>query len=136
MLYVILVAAIIIFWLVAVDRPVLVVTFKDGHITKSKGHFPHTFKHNLVDITQHEPFSGQLKVYQQRTGAKLTFTNQVPKKYNNEFVMYFLIKVLHIRIQHSRKVAETHYYTTSSLQQNHSLASNTAKSDKPRGQIQ
>lgn len=80
MLYVILVAAIIIFWLVAVDRPVLVVTFKDGHIMKSKGLFPHTFKHNLVDIAQHEPFSGQLKVYQQRTGAKLTFTNQVPKK--------------------------------------------------------
>ncbi|WP_164672449.1 DUF3634 family protein, partial [Vibrio cholerae] len=28
-----------------------------------------TFKHNLIDIAQHEPFSGEIKVYQQRTGA-------------------------------------------------------------------
>ncbi|EML0201530.1 DUF3634 family protein [Vibrio cholerae] len=35
MLYVILVAAIIIFWLVAIDRPILVVSFKNGHV------FPH-----------------------------------------------------------------------------------------------
>lgn len=80
MLYVILIAAAIIFWLVAVDRPVLVVTFKDGQLIKSKGHLPHTFKHNLVDIAQHDPFSGQLKVYQQRTGAKLVFSKRIPKK--------------------------------------------------------
>ncbi|WP_162812125.1 DUF3634 family protein, partial [Vibrio cholerae] len=35
MLYVILVAAIIIFWLVAIDRPILVVSFKDGHLVLS-----------------------------------------------------------------------------------------------------
>ncbi len=77
MLYVILVAAIIIFWLVAIDRPILVVSFKDGHLVR---HFPPTFKHNLIDIAQHEPFSGEIKVYQQRTGAKLAFSKQVPKK--------------------------------------------------------
>ncbi len=80
MLYVMLVAAIIIFWLVAIDRPILVVSFKDGHLVRSKGHFPPTFKHNLIDIAQHEPFSGEIKVYQQRTGAKLAFSKQVPKK--------------------------------------------------------
>lgn len=80
MLYVILVAALIIFWLVAVDRPILVVTFKDGQLINNKGLFPQGFKHNLLDIAQHEPFSGQLKVYQQRTGVKLTFSKQVPKK--------------------------------------------------------
>tara|TARA_Y100001956_G_scaffold81542_1_gene99393 strand:- start:279 stop:590 length:312 start_codon:yes stop_codon:yes gene_type:complete len=80
MVYVILVAAIIIFWLVAVDRPVLKVTFSDGKITHEKGHFPPTFKHNVVDIAEHAPFSGELKVYQQRTGTKLVFSKQVPKK--------------------------------------------------------
>ncbi|MGL4380833.1 DUF3634 family protein [Vibrio sp. HDW18] len=80
MLYVILVAAIIIFWLVALDRPVLVVNIKDGQLINSKGHLPPTFKHNLLDIAQHEPFSGRLKVYRQRTGAKLTFSKSVPRK--------------------------------------------------------
>lgn len=41
MLYVILIAAIVIFWLVAVDRPVLRVKFKDGAVTDAKGHFRH-----------------------------------------------------------------------------------------------
>ncbi|TOL41854.1 hypothetical protein CGH98_23995, partial [Vibrio parahaemolyticus] len=34
MLYVILIAAIVIFWLIAVDRPVLKVSFDDGHLSK------------------------------------------------------------------------------------------------------
>uniref|UniRef100_UPI003F58A228 DUF3634 family protein n=1 Tax=Vibrio cholerae TaxID=666 RepID=UPI003F58A228 len=79
MLYVILVAAIIIFWLVAIDRPILVVCFKDGHLVRSKGHFPPTFKHNLIDIAQHEPFSGEIKVYQQRTGASWRFRSKSEK---------------------------------------------------------
>lgn len=80
MLYVILIAAILVFWLVAVDRPVLKVAFVDGKISKEKGHFPPTFKHNVIDIAEHTPFSGELKVYQQRTGTKLVFSKQVPKK--------------------------------------------------------
>ncbi|PNH98295.1 DUF3634 family protein [Vibrio diazotrophicus] len=80
MLYVILIAALIIFWLVAVDRPVLTVTFKDGTLSKVKGHFPPTFKHNVTEIAEVTPFSGEMKVYQQRTGMKLVFTEQVPKK--------------------------------------------------------
>ncbi|KOO03411.1 DUF3634 family protein [Vibrio nereis] len=80
MLYVILIAAAIIFWLVAVDRPVLKVKFEDGKIVKEKGHFPPTFRHNVTDIAEHTPFDGELKVYQQRTGTKLHFSKQVPKK--------------------------------------------------------
>lgn len=80
MLYVILIAAILVFWLVAVDRPVLKVTFVDGKISKEKGHFPPTFRHNVVDIAEHAPFDGELKVYQLRTGTKLVFSKQVPKK--------------------------------------------------------
>ncbi|WP_159739140.1 DUF3634 family protein [Vibrio atypicus] len=80
MLYVILIAAIVIFWLVAIDRPVLKVKFEEGKISQEKGHFPPTFKHNVIDIASHAPFSGELKVYQQRTGVKLVFSKQVPKK--------------------------------------------------------
>ncbi|AIW14041.1 DUF3634 family protein [Vibrio europaeus] len=80
MLYVILIASIVIFWLVAVDRPVLKVTFSDGKITREKGHFPPSFKHNVVEIAERTPFSGELKVYQQRTGTKLVMSKQVPKK--------------------------------------------------------
>lgn len=100
MLYVILVAAIIIFWLVAVDRPILVVSFKDGHLVRSKGHFPPTFKHNLIDIAQHEPFSGEIKVYQQRTGAKLAFSKQVPKKIQQRIRNVFPHQALHAKARH------------------------------------
>lgn len=80
MLYVIIIATVIIFWLVAVDRPILKVTFVDGKIIKEKGHFPPSFKHNVVEIAERTPFSGELKVYQQRTGTKLVMSKQVPKK--------------------------------------------------------
>ncbi|MFB9134170.1 DUF3634 family protein [Vibrio sp. AK197] len=80
MLYVILVAAAVIFWLVVIDRPILKVRFKDGHIVGNKGHFPPKFKHNVTEIGETTPFDGELKVYQQRSGFKLTFSNQVPKK--------------------------------------------------------
>ncbi len=46
MLYVILIAAIVIFWLIAVDRPVLKVSFDDGHLSKVKGIYLH-----LLNIT-------------------------------------------------------------------------------------
>lgn len=80
MLYVILIAAIVIFWLVAVDRPVLKVKFKNGVITGVKGHFPPSFKHNVAEIGEIVPFDGEFKVYHQRSGMKLVFSNQVPKK--------------------------------------------------------
>ncbi|ASU22231.1 DUF3634 domain-containing protein [Vibrio qinghaiensis] len=80
MLYVILAAAVVIFWLVVVDRPALKVKFKDGVAVQVKGHFPPSFKHNVIEIAEKTGFSGELKVYQQRTGAKLVFSKEVPKK--------------------------------------------------------
>lgn len=80
MLYVVLIAAAVVFWLVAIDRPVLKVTFSDGKIAQEKGHFPPTFRHNVVDIAERTPFSGELKVYQQRTGVKLVMSKAIPKK--------------------------------------------------------
>lgn len=80
MLYVILIAAVVIFWLIAVDRPVLKVKFEKGHISNVKGHIPPSFKHNLQDIAEHDPFDGEMKIYNQRTGMRLTFSKEVPKK--------------------------------------------------------
>ncbi|MEZ9232678.1 DUF3634 family protein [Vibrio amylolyticus] len=80
MLYVVLVAVILVFWLVAVDRPVLKVTFIAGKISKVKGHFPAKFRNNVEEIASIVPFDGSFKVYQQRTGTKLKFSDAVPKK--------------------------------------------------------
>lgn len=80
MLYVIIIASIVIFWLVAVDRPILKVKFKSGQITATKGHFPPTFKHNVIDIAESTPFDGEMKIYHQRAGMKLLFSKEVPKK--------------------------------------------------------
>lgn len=80
MVYVVIIAAVIIFWLVAFDRPVLKVTFKAGHIEQFKGHFPAKFQHNVVEIAEKQPFDGVLKVYRQRAGHKLAFSKSVPKK--------------------------------------------------------
>lgn len=79
MLYVILIAAIIVFWLVAVDRPILKVTFSDGKIVTEKGHFPPSFRHNVLEIAHRTPFSGELKVYQQRSGTKLVMSKEINK---------------------------------------------------------
>ncbi|MBH9738958.1 DUF3634 family protein [Vibrio navarrensis] len=80
MLYVIVIAAVLIFWLVAIDRPVLKISFKQGHINAVKGNLPPSFRHNLQEIGDRTPFDGELKVYSQRTGMKLVFSEQVPKK--------------------------------------------------------
>lgn len=79
MLYVILVAAIIVFWLVAVDRPILKVKFHDGKIVAEKGHFPPSFRHNILEIAHKTPFSGELKVYRQRSGTKLVMSKGISK---------------------------------------------------------
>lgn len=115
MLYVILIAAIVIFWLVAVDRPVLRVKFKDGAVTDAKGHFPPSFKHNVTEIGEHAPFDGELKVYHRRSGMKLVFSNQIPKKYSKEFGMCSHIKVLRQMVIKPKRVAEYRLLYTSNL---------------------
>ncbi|MGF1755016.1 DUF3634 family protein [Vibrio makurazakiensis] len=79
MIYVIIAAAIIIFWLVGVDRPVLKLRFELGKIVDIKGHLPPSFKHNLVEIGDIVPFDGCLKVYSKRNGYTLKFSKEVPK---------------------------------------------------------
>lgn len=93
MWYLIIVAVVVIVWLV-LDRPVLKIQVKDGKLGPVKGHCPPSFKHHLKEIGEHSPFSGMIKVYQLRTGSKLVFSAQVPKKCNNVSVMFFHIKGL------------------------------------------
>ena len=79
MMYVILAGAVLLFWLVLIDRPVLKVWFRDGTIEKSKGHFPPSFRHNVVEIGRITPFTGELKVYSKRSGYQLNFSKTIPK---------------------------------------------------------
>ncbi|MGR5295541.1 DUF3634 family protein [Vibrio mediterranei] len=79
MLYVVLIGALVVFWLVAVDRPVLTVKFDNGELGNVKGHIPPSFRHNLKDIVERDQATGVLKVYQTRTGMKLKFSDSVAK---------------------------------------------------------
>jgi hypothetical protein len=79
MMYVILLAAMVIFWLLVIDRPILYVGFKQGHLMKVKGHLPPTLKHNLTEIGVKTPFDGYMKAYQRRDGVRLAFSTSVPK---------------------------------------------------------
>lgn len=80
MLYLLVVAAIGVFWLVGLDRPALKVTFKQGLITQSKGVFPPAFKQHILGFTENHAFDGQMKVYHKPSGVKVVFSQQVPKK--------------------------------------------------------
>ncbi|PJC87943.1 DUF3634 domain-containing protein [Vibrio sp. HA2012] len=80
MLYVIAIAALLILWLVAVDRPVMRLIFKDGELDKSYGNIPQGFGQNCKEIARKTPFTGTIKVYSTRSGSKLTFTKSVPHK--------------------------------------------------------
>lgn len=80
MIYVILLGAVVIFWLVALDRPVLKMTFKEGDLSSHKGKLPTAFAHHCKEIGRNTPFTGVVKVYMTRSGAKLKFSKQVPGK--------------------------------------------------------
>ncbi len=80
MLYVILIAAVVIFLLIFVDRPVLKARFKDGHLTSVKGHMPPSLKHNLQEIGEREPFDGILRAYNATPSMRLVFSKDIPKK--------------------------------------------------------
>ncbi|CAM3836769.1 hypothetical protein VA7868_02326 [Vibrio aerogenes CECT 7868] len=79
MIYVIISAALVIFWLLVVDRPVLYIQFKDHELAKVKGHLPPALKHNLSEICASTDFSGSMKAYQRSERIKLVFSSSVPK---------------------------------------------------------
>ncbi|MGF1726394.1 DUF3634 family protein [Photobacterium nomapromontoriensis] len=76
----VIVLAIVVFILVFKDRPIIVLTFEDGKLTKQKGDIPNGFLIGCKDIAHKQPFSGQVKVYKNRFVTKLTFSKTVPSK--------------------------------------------------------
>ena len=76
----VIVLAIIVFILVFKDRPIMVLTFEDGKLTKQKGQIPNGFLMGCKDIAQKEPFSGKIKVYKNRFKTKIVFSKTVPGK--------------------------------------------------------
>lgn len=89
MMYVIIAGALVIFWLVAIDRPVLKMEFKEGKMTTHKGNLPHAFGHSCKEIAHKTPFTGTVKIYMTRTGPKLKFSkgisNKVQQRIRNVF---------------------------------------------------
>ena len=79
MLTLLFITCTIIFWLDFIDRPVDKIKIQEGKIVTCKGHIPHGFKKNLMEIGEKETFSGTIKVYMVRSGAKLLFTRDIPK---------------------------------------------------------
>ncbi|WP_256382759.1 DUF3634 family protein [Photobacterium toruni] len=77
--YVLLLAIVVVF-LVFKDRPIMVLEFKDGEISKTKGKIPSGFHTACRDIAHKAPFSGRIKVYKTRFATKLDFSNTIPPK--------------------------------------------------------
>ncbi|KMV31020.1 DUF3634 family protein [Photobacterium swingsii] len=71
-----IVVAVFVFW----DRPVMVLQFEDGELTKSKGNIPNGFLMGCKDIAHKQPFSGKVKVYKTRFTTKLVFSKTIPSK--------------------------------------------------------
>ncbi|UTM58813.1 DUF3634 family protein [Photobacterium sp. CCB-ST2H9] len=72
--------AIAVLILVFKDRPVMVLTFEQGELVKTKGNIPAGFLNSCKDIAHREPFNGKVKVYKNRFTTKLIFSRDVPAK--------------------------------------------------------
>lgn len=100
MLYVILVAAIIIFWLVAIDRPILVVSFKDGHLVRSKGHFRQHSNITLSISLNMNLFQGKLRCINKGLEPSWRFRSKSRKRSSKESATYSHTKALHAKARH------------------------------------
>ncbi len=97
MMYVILIGAVLVFWLVAIDRPVLKIKFNNGSIEQVKGHLPPSFKHNLQEIGHNNAFNGELKVYAKLKVITLSLRKMCLKACNSVFVMFSRIIALSLK---------------------------------------
>ncbi|MBV7296848.1 DUF3634 family protein [Enterovibrio paralichthyis] len=69
------------FVFIAIDRPILLIKFKDGQIVKKKGKIPQGFLHDCTEISKRTPFSGTVKVYRNRfKPAKLVLSRDIDHK--------------------------------------------------------
>ncbi len=79
MTYVIILALAVCIY-VFIDRPIILLAFKDGELNKSKGNIPSGFLHDCKDIAHRLPFTGSIKVYKNRFTTKIVFSKSVPSK--------------------------------------------------------
>nr|WP_086938591.1 DUF3634 family protein [Thaumasiovibrio occultus] len=63
-----------------IDRPIILLKFEQGRITKSKGPIPKGFLTDCQDIGKKMPFDGVVKVYKNRFSTKLVFSKGIPSK--------------------------------------------------------
>ncbi len=87
----ILVLAVVVIFIVFKDRPIMVLKFENGELTKTKGDVPTGFQTSCKEIAHKTPFSGQIKVYKNRFTTKIDFSKIFQLRSSNEFVMCFLI---------------------------------------------
>lgn len=64
-----------------IDRPIIVMAFKDGELIRHKGKIPKGFKHDCMEIGKKNPFTGAVKVYSNRfKPAKLVLSRSIDSK--------------------------------------------------------
>ncbi|MFA0027721.1 hypothetical protein BCS96_14395 [Vibrio breoganii] len=80
MLYVILIAAALIFAIVLYDKPKMKLTFKEGEVSSHIGQVDKSFLHKCKDIARKNPFNGTMKVYKSREQYRVKFSKGVPNK--------------------------------------------------------
>lgn len=80
MLYVILIAAILIFAVVFYDKPLATYVFKDGELVTDKGETDKQFINRSKEIARKNPFSGTVKVYKRRKQYSAKFSKSIPNK--------------------------------------------------------
>jgi len=76
----VLILAIIVIFIVFKDRPIMVLKFENGVLTKIKGNVPTGFQASCKDIANKTPFSGLIKVYKNRFTTKIDFSKDIPSK--------------------------------------------------------
>ncbi|OOE43624.1 MULTISPECIES: DUF3634 family protein [Salinivibrio] len=64
-----------------IDRPLIVIAFKDGQLVRHKGKVPKGFLHDCQDIAKRHPFTGTVKVYSNRfKPAKVVMSRSVDNR--------------------------------------------------------
>lgn len=76
----VLVLAVVVIFIVFKDRPIMVLKFENGELTKTKGDVPTGFQASCKEIAHKTPFSGQIKVYKNRFTTKIDFSKDIPAK--------------------------------------------------------
>lgn len=84
MLYVILIAAALIFAIILYDKPLAKLKFKDGQLDSHQGNVDKQFLIRTKEIARKQPFSGIIKIYKSKKQYRVKFSKSVPNKLRHE----------------------------------------------------